>query len=45
MIVTFFDLNVASVHFYHNMVFVCRGRNDEESNVLRANVPPPWLAG
>lgn len=39
----FFDLNVASVHFYHNMVFVYRGRNDEESNVLRANVPPAWL--
>ena len=41
---TFLDLNVASVHFYHNMVFVYRGRNDEESNVLRRNVPPPWLA-
>lgn len=39
----FLDLNVASVHFYHNMVFVYRGRNDEESNVLRRNVPPPWL--
>jgi hypothetical protein len=39
----FLDLNVASAHFYHNMVFVYRGRNDEESNVLRANVPPPWL--
>jgi len=42
---TFFDLNVASVHLYHNMVFVYRGRNDEESNVLRANVPPAWLVG
>jgi hypothetical protein len=40
---TFLDLNVASVHFYHNMVFVYRGRNDEESNIMRANVPPPWL--
>jgi hypothetical protein len=41
----FLDLNVASVHFYHNLVFVYRGRNDEESNVLRANVPPAWLIG
>jgi hypothetical protein len=41
---TFFDLNVASVHLYHNLAFVYRGRNDEESNVLRSNVPPPWLA-
>ena len=40
---TFLDLNVESVHFYHNMVFVYRGRNAEESNVLRSNVPPPWL--
>jgi hypothetical protein len=39
----FFDLNVESVHFYHNMVFVYRGRNDDESNVLRANVAPAWL--
>ena len=41
----FLDLNVASVHFYHNMVFVYRGKNDDESNILRANVPPPWLVG
>ena len=39
----FFDLNVASVHVYHNLAFVYRGRNDEESNVLRRNVPPDWL--
>jgi hypothetical protein len=42
---SFLDLNVASVHFYHNQVFVYRGRNDDESNVMRANVPPAWLAG
>jgi hypothetical protein len=40
---THFDLNIASIHFYHNMVFVYRGRNDAESNVMRANVPPDWL--
>lgn len=41
----FFDRNVASLHFYHNLVFAYRGPNDEESNVLRANVPPGWLVG
>jgi hypothetical protein len=40
---TFLDLNVRSVHFYHNMVFVYRGRNDEGSNLLKANVPPDWI--
>ena len=40
---TFFDVNVSSVHFYHNMVFVYRGRNDEVSNLLRNNVAPAWL--
>ena len=39
----FFDLNVSSVHVYHNLAFIYRGRNDEESNVLRKNVPPDWL--
>ena len=34
---------MASVHVYHNLAFVYRGRNDDESNILRANVPPAWL--
>jgi hypothetical protein len=41
----FHDLNVRSVHFYHNMVFVYRGRNDDESNVIRRNAAPDWLLG
>ena len=40
---TFTDLNVSSLHVYHNLAFVYRGRNDDESNILRANVPPAWL--
>lgn len=40
---TFFDLNVRSLHFYHNLAFVYRGRNDEESNVLKHNVAPDWV--
>jgi hypothetical protein len=40
---TFLDLNVRSVHFYHNLAFVYRGRNDEPSNLLVANEPPDWI--
>lgn len=41
---TFLDLNVRSLHFYHNMVFVYRGRNDEGSNLLQRNVAPEGVA-
>jgi methyltransferase family protein len=40
---TFLDRNVRAAHFYHNLAFVERGPNDEESNVLRANVAPDWI--
>lgn len=40
---TFLDRNVRAVHFYHNLVFVERGPNDEESNVLRENVAPAGI--
>jgi hypothetical protein len=40
---TFLDLNVRALHFYHNLAFVHRGRNDEPSNLLTANVAPDWL--
>jgi hypothetical protein len=40
---TFLDRNVRAVHFYHNLVFVERGPNDEESNILRENVAPDWI--
>jgi methyltransferase family protein len=40
---TFLDLNVKSLHFYHNMVFVYRGANDEGSNLLKNNVAPDWI--
>lgn len=40
---TFLDRNVRAVHFYHNLVFVERGPNDEGSNILRENVAPDWI--
>jgi hypothetical protein len=30
---TFFDRNIVGLHFYHNLVFVQKGRNGEGSNV------------
>lgn len=37
------DRSVRGLHFYHNLVFVERGANDEGSNILRANVAPDWI--
>lgn len=32
---TYFDQTVVSIHFYHNLVFVYKGDNLEESNVVK----------
>lgn len=32
---TYFDQHITSIAFYHNMVFVAKGDNSEESNTLR----------
>jgi hypothetical protein len=34
------DLHVVAIHFYHNLVFVQKGRNDEESNFVNDNRVP-----
>lgn len=31
---TYFDKNIISIHFYHNLVFIYKGDNNEESNVI-----------
>jgi demethylmacrocin O-methyltransferase len=31
---TYFDKNIISMHFYHNLLFVYKGQNNEGSNVL-----------
>jgi hypothetical protein len=40
---TALDRSVRGLHFYHNLVFVERGRNDDGSNILRGNVAPDWI--
>lgn len=30
---TYFDQHIVSVHFYHNLIFIYKGLNNEESNV------------
>jgi hypothetical protein len=34
----YFDKKVKSVHFYHNMIFIYKGDNNEESNLLINNM-------
>ncbi len=34
---TYFDKHIISMHFYHNMVFICKGDNSEESNAVVNN--------
>ena len=28
---TYFDKNIIAIHFYHNLIFIFKGVNDEES--------------
>ncbi len=37
---SYYDKNIISMHFYHNMVFIYKGKNNEESNVLVDNKMP-----
>ena len=32
---TFFDLNIVEIHFYHNLVFIYKNTNDEQSNLTQ----------
>jgi demethylmacrocin O-methyltransferase len=32
---TYFDKNIISIHFYHNLIFVYKGQNTEQSNIIR----------
>ena len=34
------DQHITSLHFYHNLVFIQKGRNQEGSNVIRNNTAP-----
>ncbi len=34
---SYFDKKITSMHFYHNLIFVYKGNNDEESNIVVNN--------
>jgi len=36
---TYFDKNITSIHFYHNLAFIYKGINNETSNMLGKRVP------
>jgi hypothetical protein len=35
---TYYDENITAMHFYHNLVFLQKGRNKEGSNMVRNNI-------
>jgi demethylmacrocin O-methyltransferase len=39
----YYDQNIISIHFYHNIIFIYKGDNTEESNILHRNKFPPHL--
>lgn len=34
---TYFDTKIVSIHFYHNLIFIYKGDNNEESNIVVNN--------
>ncbi len=34
---TYFDRNIVAIHFYHNLIFIYKGSNDEGSNIIKDN--------
>lgn len=32
---TYYDQHIVAMHFYHNLIFIEKGLNNEESNILR----------
>ncbi len=34
---TYFDENIVSIHFYHNIIFIYKDKNDEKSNIPRSS--------
>lgn len=39
---TYMDKNIISIHFYHNLIFIYKGDNNEESNVIKNNIGNSW---
>ena len=40
---TYLDLNIYSIHFYHNLIFIYKGDNSEESNIVVNNIGNSWV--
>jgi demethylmacrocin O-methyltransferase len=38
---TYYDKKITSIHFYHNLIFIYKGDNDEESNFVVNNQKKP----
>ena len=36
----YYDKNIVSIHFYHNIIFICKEHNNEESNIVINNRVP-----
>lgn len=36
----YFDQKIVSIHFYHNLIFIYKGENNETSNILKENKLP-----
>jgi len=34
---SYFDKKIVSIHFYHNLIFIYKGNNDEKSNAVVNN--------
>ena len=30
----YYDKNIISIHFYHNLIFIYKGKNNDKSNVI-----------
>jgi hypothetical protein len=40
---SYFDKNIVSLHFYHNLVIVYKGDNNEDSNFIENNTLQPFV--
>lgn len=36
---SYFDKHIVSIHFYHNLIFIYKGMNEEPSNLVKRNMP------
>ncbi len=42
---SYFDKKIISIHFYHNLIFVYKGNNNNKSNVVIDNQPSAFVNG